>query len=102
MIAIIEITIKSGKNNLTYALIICQRNICYKNNKKYNITTEYQEDIIRTIRAWKNEYGNSRNIDDEEFTIIVKAKEKEEKFHGKGIFPTNYKHLKELLGDIHD
>lgn len=102
MIETIEIMIHNDPIESLYSLIVFPRNICYKDNKKYTVTDQFLKEIIRTIRLWKNEYGTSKTIDSEEFTIVVKTKEKEEKFHGKGIFPDNYEHLKELLGDLHD
>ena len=102
MIETIEIMIQNGPKEVLYALIVYQRNICYLNRKKYTVTNEFLEEVVRTIRLWKNEYGTSNKIDSEEFRVIVKTKEKEEHFHGKGIFPDNYEHLKEMLGDIHD
>ena len=103
MIETIEIIIQNSLNEETHAIILYSENICYKNNKEYKVTNEFLESIIRTIRTWKNEYGNSSKlIDSEEFNIIVKEKEKKETFHGKGIYPENYDYLKELLGELHD
>ena len=102
MIETIEIMIQNGPIQSLYALIVYPRNICYKDNKKYIVTDDFLKEITRTIRLWKNEYGTSNIIDDEEFKVIVKTKEKEETFHGKGIFPNNYEHLKEVLGDLYD
>ena len=102
MIETIEIMIQSSPAESFYTLIVYPRNICYQNNKKHTVSDEYLQEIVRTIRLWKNEYGTSKTMDSEEFKVIVKTKEKEETFHGKGIFPDNYEHLKELLGDLHD
>ena len=101
MIQTIEINIKSGSKELVSAIILYPKNICYKNNQKYHITKDFLEDIVRTIRLWKNEYGSDNKLDSEEFNIVVKTKDNEEKFHGKGIFPENYRSIKELLGDLH-
>lgn len=79
--------------------MVYEKSICYYNNRKYNITDEFKEEIVRIIRTWKNEYGSSNIIDDEEFRVIVTSTNKEE-FHGKGIFPKNYRRLIELIGDI--
>ena len=102
MIDFIEIKIQNNLSNFLDVLIINSKNICYKNNKKYNVTDEFLKDIISTICLWKNEYGSDSKIDSEEFTITVKTDIKEEKFHGKGIFPNNYEHLKELLVMLND
>ena len=102
MIETIEIMIKNVANEQLSVLVMCSENICYKNNKKYKVTKEFIEDLIRTIRLWKTEYGNSENIDSEEFTIVVKTGEQKEMFHGKGVFPNNYQYLMELLGELYD
>ena len=100
MIQTIEINIRHGIIDKLNALIIYERNICYINNKKYKVTNEFMEEILDEICYWKNEYGSDDNIDSEEFTINIKTKENEEKYHGKGIFPYNYPYLKELLGEV--
>lgn len=100
MIQTIEVIIKSGPIEEVNALILYEKNICYINNKKYQITEDFKKEFLETIYSWKNEYGNDKNIDSEEFLLTVKTKEKKETFHGKGIFPHNYEYLKELLGDI--
>ena len=100
MIQTIEINIRNGILEKINALIIYERKICYINNKKYEITDEFLDELLDTICLWKNEYGSDDNIDSEEFTINVKTKDSEEIFHGKGIFPYNYPYLKELLGDV--
>ena len=103
MIETMEIIIKNGPVNLIHALIFFSENICYKNKKKFNVSNEFLDNLTRTIRLWKNEYGsNNRVIDSEEFKVIVQTKDKKEIFHGKGLFPDNYISFKELLGDIHD
>ena len=103
VIETIEIIIDNGPQKLLNSIIVYPQKICYINNKKYSVTDDFLKDVVRTIRLWKNEYGNISNvIDSEEFTITVKTKEKEEKFHGKGIFPKNYNYLKELLGDLYE
>ena len=101
MINTIEININSGLNEIFHALIIYPRNICYINRKKYILSQEYLEELIRIIRTWENEYGNSKNIDDEEFQIIIKTKKEQEIFHGKGKYPENYICFKDLIGGIY-
>ena len=102
MVESIEIIIQNGLRELTHALVTYQDKICYMNNNKYIVNDDFLDGLVRTIRLWKNEYGSSKIVDSEEFTIIVRTKEGEESFHGKGIFPSNYNSLKELLGGIHD
>ena len=103
MIKTIEIIIQNNISKKMHALILYPLNICYKNNKEYKVTNEFLENIIRTIRTWKNEYGNHSNlIDSEEFNIIIETKDTKETYHGKGLYPENYDYLKNLLGELHD
>lgn len=102
MIQTIEINITSGPVELISALIVFEKNICYINNKKYSINEEFKELLLRDICYWENEYGYDDNIDSEEFTIKVITQNGEEKYHGKGRFPYNYTHLKELLGTLYE
>ena len=99
MIKTIEIIIRNGIFEKIKMLLIAERNICYLNDKKINIDEEWKNQLIRTIRTWKNEYGTKEGVDLEEFTIIVHANKKEI-IHGKGIFPDNYENLIELLGEL--
>ena len=101
-IDMIDIRIQNGINETFHAMILYYDKICYIDDKKYNLSDEYLDNLLGTIRLWKNEYGNDDKIDSEEFTISIKINENEEIFHGKGIFPDNYRYFKELLGDIHD
>lgn len=102
MINTIDITVQNGINEVFHAIIAYNTKICYINNKAYTLKESFLEEFIRTIRLWKNEYGNNHKIDDEEFTVLIQTDKNEEVFHGKGIFPDNYHYFKELLGDIHD
>lgn len=102
MIQTIEIMIGNSLQQTFNVLIVYSKNICYINNKKYQATDAFIEELIQTICLWKNEYGSDENIDSEEFLIKVKSTNGIETFHGKGIFPHNYEVLKELLGDIDD
>lgn len=102
MIQSIEVVIKSGPVDIINALVLCSKNICYINDKKYKVPNSFIEELKETIYLWKEEYGADENIDSEEFNIIVKSTDGKDKFHGKGIFPHNYDYLKELLGDVHD
>ena len=101
MINTIEINIKSGINNIFHALIIYPRKICYINRKKYILSKEYLEELIRIIRTWENEYISNKNIDDEEFQIVIKTENDQEIFHGKGKYPENYACFKDLIGGIY-
>lgn len=101
MIKTLEIIINNGIFENIKLLLIYDKNICYKNDKKYLIDNNWKDELIRTIRTWKEEYGYDNNIDSEEFTITI-ISDRKEKIHGKGIFPNNYHRLIELLGEIHD
>ncbi len=101
MINSIEINISNGPIMNTIAIIDFNENICYKNNIKYSINSDFKDELVRIIRSWKNEYGTSKNIDDQEFKVIVNA-DKKNIYHGKGVFPDNYQRLIEILGDLHE
>ena len=102
MIQTIEIMVRSGIEQTINALVVYSKNICYINNKKYQVTDAFMEELIQTICLWKPEYGSDDNIDSEEFLVKVKSTDGIETFHGKGVFPHNYFVLKELLGDMDD
>ena len=96
----IEILISTGINVKENVLVIYDKNICYYNDHKYIISDEFKKNLVRIIRLWKNEYGTSNNIDDEEFRVTVTTLDAKESFHGKGIFPENYNSLIRIIGDI--
>ena len=102
MIDNIEININNGALNSYSALVSFKNNYCFCNDKKYNIDEEFKGNVVRIIRTWEHEYGNSKNIDDEEFKIVIMMSDnKKEVFHGKGVFPKGYRELIKMLGDLH-
>ena len=101
MINSVEINIFNGPTIKTIAMVYFNENICLLNNNKYSINNEFKEELVRIIRTWKNEYGTSNNIDDQEFKVIVNA-DKKYTYHGKGIFPSNYQRLIEMIGDLNE
>ena len=103
MIDTIEIVINNGIFVKYNIIISYNNNYCFCNNHKYIINSKQKNDIVRTIKTWKNEYGSSNIIDDEEFRVIVTTNDsKKEVFHGKGIFPNNYRVFKRIIGDIYE
>ncbi len=100
MINTIDVIIKMGPIEVMNAILIPSKNICYVNDRKYTITEEFTNEVVRTISIWKNEYGKDNNIDSEEFFVLVNAPDGQTKFHGKGIYPHNYDYLKKLFGDL--
>lgn len=100
MINLIEIIITSGILNKYNLLIIPNKNTCYLNEKKYPISNAKINEILKIISLWKNEYGTKQGIDLEEFTINVTTENKVDKIHGKGIYPSNYKLLLDIIGEI--
>ncbi len=102
MVDTIEIIISSGLEEIFNVLFIYSQNICYINNKKYTVTTDYMDNILSIIKLWKHEYGYSNIIDSGEFKIIITYNGNEEVFHGKGVFPNNYSNLISLLGELYD
>lgn len=99
MIQSVEINVKNGVTNELNALVIFSKNVCYINNHEYQISEEFKDELLDTIYMWKHEYGSDGNIDSKEFLITVRTDNKEEYFHGKGIFPENYGTIEELLGE---
>ena len=101
MLDTMEVTISNGLQSL-YAFIMCKEKICYIDGLKYNVSDEFLDEIIRTISFWDNEYGENNRLDSEEFKVVIRENDKENVFHGKGIFPNNYAYFKELLGELRD
>lgn len=100
MIKAIEIIINSGVNIEKNYLISYTNKACYIDDKKYDLTDEYLDNLKNTILYWKKEYGTKNIIDVEEFTINVYSDKGTDTYHGKGIYPNNYELLKEMLGDF--
>lgn len=101
MIDMVEINISNGVLPQISAFIVFKDKICYMNDKKYLVDELFLKQLKDILYTFKNEYGTSRQIDAEEFTIKVYSQGVEDVYHGKGIFPTNYVELKKLLGDIY-
>lgn len=102
MVQTIEIKITSGCLILYDALLIPEKNICYLNSKKYEIEETIAPRILKLLSYWKKEYGTASGIDVQEFTITITSTTEETKFHGKGIYPSNYQQLLDILGEIYD
>ena len=100
MIDAIEIIIQNGFHNQISAYIVYKNKVCYLNDKKYEVTDEFLNEVKSIIFTWKNEYGYTNNIDEEEFQVKVIASKQEDIYHGKGNYPNNYGRLKELLGGL--
>lgn len=102
MIKTIEVLIRNGINVLYNAIIVNDKNIMYLNDKKYTVPKEYINDIISTIYMWDENYGYDNKIDTEEFMVTVTSDKDKKKICGKGHYPSNYEHLKEMLGSINE
>ena len=100
MINTIEIIIQSGTINNYHFVIKYNELKAYADGKSFELTKEFLDELIRTMRFWKNEYGNDTKLDNEEFTIIITTNNNIERIHGKGYYPVNYSHLIEMLGEI--
>ena len=100
MIDTIEIMIQKGTHRIYHFVIKYNELKAYADGLVFDLSKDYLDELLRTIRLWKNEYGSDSKIDNEEFTIIVTSNGKEDKIHGKGYYPDNYSHLIELLGEI--
>lgn len=68
------------------AYLVIENNMI--NNEK-EINQDVINELFRIIRLWKNEYGNSNKLDQDEFYINVDG----DIIHGKGVYPNNYKEL---------
>ena len=97
MIDAIEIKINSGSYNRINALIDYNNKKCYMNNKTYKVDNTFLEELKKILYTFKKEYGSINAIDIEEFEIIVTNKNHKDRYHGKGIYPNNYKDLINLL-----
>lgn len=53
---LIEIIIHNGIFTQINAIIILEYNICYLNNKKYEVNDEFLEKIKSIILPWKREF----------------------------------------------
>lgn len=100
MIDLIEIEIRCGIIPKYNILLIPNKNICYINNKKYEVKDVFLYKVISIIKTLENMDIKKKNVDDEEYFIrIVKDKEKE-KIHGVGNYPSNYKQLIRLFEEL--
>lgn len=102
MVNLIEILITSGIFTRYNLLLIPKDNICYLNDKKYNLEKAKIDKILALISLWKNEYGTKEGIDQEEFSITITTNSNTETIHGKGIYPNNYNQLLEIIGEINE
>ena len=101
MIDTIEVIIQNGALLSEHFVLKCDELKAYLAFDTVNISKEFLDNLVSTIRSWKNEYGSDSKIDSEEFTVIVTSNDKTiDKFHGKGIYPDNYSYFIELLGEI--
>ena len=101
MIERIEILIINCSNNDIKAEINYHNKTCIINDEKYSTTDKFLNELKELLYDWKNEYGNSNEIDREEFFINVISKNDTTTYHGKGNYPVNYSRLRELLGEIY-
>lgn len=100
MIKAIEILINNGPINKYNAIISYDNKACYLNDKKYDADDDFLNKIKEIILYWEKEYGTSNIIDAEEFTINIYTDAGTDTYHGKGVYPSNYGLLKEVLGDL--
>ena len=101
MIERTEILIINCSNNDIKAEINYHNKTCIINDEKYSTTDKFLNELKELLYDWKNEYGNSNEIDREEFFINVISKNDTTTYHGKGNYPVNYSRLRELLGEIY-
>ena len=74
---------------------------CIINDEAYSVTDDFLEELKDLLYGWNNEYGNSNQIDREEFFINVISKKDTTTYHGKGNYPINYPRLREILGEVY-
>lgn len=56
--------------------------------------------LLSIIKNWKNEYKDETVIDAPEFTVIVRSFDGIVTYHGKGVYPKNYRVFKTFIGGI--
>ena len=100
MIEKLDIEIKNGIYITLTASLFYKDNILYLNNKKYQVTDEFKENLVRIIRTWESGYKDTGIIDEEEYIITVKTDSGEEIIKGRGEYPSNYHELFNLLGGL--
>ena len=54
MIEKLDIEIKNGIYITLTASLFYKDNILYLNNKKYQVTDEFKENLVRIIRTWES------------------------------------------------
>ena len=103
MIEMIEIIVSNGVFNNVNAIVSYKYNYCLYNNHKYKIDDNFKQRIVRIIRNWKHEYGSKKDVDADEFNVIVTTTgNRQELFHGKGIYPSGYFDLIKMFGDLNE
>lgn len=100
MIELMEIEIKQGIFVKLNLILFYKENELYLNNKKYNINDEFKEKLVRIISSWKSQFKSTNKIDEEEYKVTIRTKEKEKIIKGKGSYPLNYNELFRLLGEL--
>ena len=100
MIDLIEIEIRCGIIPKYNILLIPSKNICYINNKKYEVNEVFLYKVISIIKALENMDIKKKNIDEEEYFIRIINNNKEEKIHGVGNCSSNYKQLIILFEEL--
>jgi len=102
MIDKVEIVINEGLSNEELIMINNQSKKAFVNGEVKEIPNDFVDRLIEIVKYWKKEYGSSNQFETTEYTISLFEGNIEETYHGKGIFPSNYNELKELLGELRD
>ena len=99
----IEIIIRNGYFESINALISYKYNYCLYNGSKYEVTDEFKNNLVRIIRTWKSNNNKNKNIDKNQYKIIVTMNDnKKELINCSGIYPNGYKQLIDLLGGLNE
>lgn len=102
MIDKVEIEINEGSANKELIMINNHSKNAFVNGDVKDIPNDFVDRLVEIVKYWKKEYGSSNQFETTEYTISLFEGNIEETYHGKGIFPSNYNELKELLGELHD
>lgn len=82
--------------------VIIDNNNAYINDKTLLLNEEDIDNIIREIRAWKEEYKKNALEESDYYIRLYNNDElvKAHLFHGS--FPENFNNLLEIVGDLYD
>lgn len=96
----IEILITNLENEINLIIDVEKKRVILK-DRMMIITSDKIDELLRIIRAWKNEY-NGTIIDGESFLIKINVENKVEIIKGQGEYPNNYQTLKDWISEFYE